>query len=106
MLSNVAAHTRTTTSIATADMGLVLFSTPGTYKWKVPPAVRELKIQCWGGGGGGGQLRALRGGDGGGGGYVETVVEVFGREELTIVVATGGSGGKFGKVMCGAIALH
>ena len=109
------------------DMGLVLFSTAGTYKYKVPGHIREVKIQCWGGGGGGGQLHNLRGGNGGGGGYVETIVEVgpcarvcmlaalgysthrrctrardlgfpqvFGREELTIVVGDGGRHGEFG----------
>ena len=71
------------------DMGLVLFSTAGTYKYKVPGHIREVKIQCWGGGGGGGQLHNLRGGNGGGGGYVETIVEVGPCARVCMLAALG-----------------
>lgn len=79
------------------EMGMRKFYTAGEWELKIPGHIREVKVQLWGGGGGGGQLLGLRGCPGGGGGYVETIIEVFGKEKLTIIVGEGGEGGVFGE---------
>jgi hypothetical protein len=75
-----------------------IFSTPGTYQWKVPPNVNRICIEVWGGGGAGGNGTTVspscgwKGGGGGGGGYGYQCFIVQPLNELSIVVGSGGSG--------------
>ncbi|KAA0174633.1 hypothetical protein FNF27_04007 [Cafeteria roenbergensis] len=78
------------------SLGIRRFSVAGRHVLRVPPTVREVMLQVWGGGGGGGRSRDGVGGDGGGGAYVETIVQVRGGDELVIVVGEGGKGGQLG----------
>ncbi|GBG33054.1 Ankyrin repeat domain-containing protein 1 [Hondaea fermentalgiana] len=71
-------------------LGITTWTTPGSYKWRVPRKCRSLLVQLWGGGGGAGILRGRRGGNGGGGGFVEAELAVYPKEELIIVVGSGG----------------
>jgi hypothetical protein len=51
--------------------GMMTYSIPGTYLYKVPKKLTRLKVQLWGGGGGSGFFQGRQGGSGGGGAYVE-----------------------------------
>lgn len=72
------------------NLGITSWTTAGSYKWRVPRKCRSLLIHMWGGGGGAGILKGRRGGNGGGGAFVEAEVSVYPKEELIIVVGSGG----------------
>lgn len=76
-----------------------LFSVPGVYSYRVPPATRQLKVQLWGAGGGSGHLRDQVAGSGGGGAFVEALLLVVPGEYLQITVGAGGSAGEYGEVL-------
>jgi hypothetical protein len=63
----------------------VLFNTPGTYSWVVPPGITSISIS----GGRGGQGGASAGGDGGAFGWINNIAVTPG-ETLTIIVGAGG----------------
>lgn len=68
----------------------IVFSTPGSYTWKVPPGVTTICIEVWGGGGNGGNSSySYGGGAGGGGGYGYQCFEVISGTSYLIIV--GGS---------------
>jgi hypothetical protein len=68
----------------------IVFSTPGSYTWKVPPGVTTICIEVWGGGGNGGNSsQNYGGGAGGGGGYGYQCFEVISGTSYLIIV--GGS---------------
>jgi len=86
----------------------VIFSTPGTFTWTVPPCVTEITVQVWGGGGGGGAVwsrfnptqnsvtsdeACTAAGGGGGGGFASRTYTVVPGQTYTIVVGAGGAGG-------------
>ena len=76
--------------------GIALHTVPGTYHYKVPGGVRQVKIQLWGGGGGSGHLRGQVAGNGGGAAYVEALLLTVPGETLEIVVGAGGGAGQYG----------
>jgi gliding motility-associated-like protein len=88
----------------------VIFDTPGTYTWTVPPCVTQITVQVWGGGGGGGSVWSrfnsvsgtgsncetgdeicASGGGGGGGGFAQRTYTVVPCHVYTIVVGAGGT---------------
>ena len=86
----------------------VIYSTPGTYTWTVPPCVTQITVQVWGGGGGGGAVwsrfdptssgptsneACVTAGGGGGGGYASRTYTVVPGQVYTIVVGDKGQGG-------------
>ena len=80
--------------------GNVAFTTPGTYRFTVPPGVTSLNVDLVAGGGGGGGAMEVGNGDGGGGGgsggYLSgSTLNVVPGEILTIVVGAGGIGGPY-----------
>jgi hypothetical protein len=77
------------------DLGIKSFRVAGLHTWEVPPKVKVLKMEAWGGGGGSGHLLDSNsgGGDGAGSGFVEIIIEVKPGEKLEIVVASGGAAG-------------
>lgn len=91
-------------SAAPSDL---IYSTPGTYSWVVPPCVTSVYVQAWGAGGGGGGIASQAvscficsyveacsaAGGGGGGGYTSRSYAVTPGETYTIVVGAGGAGG-------------
>jgi hypothetical protein len=72
-------------SIPSVMTSPVIFSTPGTYSWKVPPGVTNICIEAWGGGAG-----ASSYGGGGGGGYGYQCFTVQQCTEFIIKVGAGG----------------
>ncbi|KAJ8608520.1 hypothetical protein CTAYLR_005737 [Chrysophaeum taylorii] len=78
---------------------IVLYTVPGTYSYRVPPATRQLKVQAWGAGGGSGHLRDKVAGGGGGGAFVEVLLMVVPGEYLQITIGAGGSAGQYGEVL-------
>ena len=79
--------------------GQVLFTTPGTQSWTVPPGITEISGVCIGGGGGGaggesGRNQGVTGGSGAGLAY--GTFPVTPGEVLTVVVGAGGTGGTTG----------
>jgi hypothetical protein len=76
--------------------GVICYTVPGNYKYKVETGVTQLQIQLWGGGGGGGGLKHQIAGSGGGGAFVEALVKVREGEVLEITVGSGGSAGCLG----------
>jgi hypothetical protein len=86
----------------------VLYTTPGTYTWTVPPCVNQVTVEVWGGGGGGGAVwsrfdptqnsqtsdeACTAAGGGGGGGFASRTYSVTPGQVYTIVVGAGGAGG-------------
>ena len=86
----------------------VVFSTPGTFTWTVPPCVTQITVQVWAGGGGGGSVwsrfdptsnsltsdeACVTAGGGGGGGFVSRVYTVVPGQVYTVTVGAGGNGG-------------
>jgi gliding motility-associated-like protein len=86
----------------------IIFSTPGTYNWTVPPCVTSITVQVWAGGGGGGSVwsrfdptssgptsneACVTAGGGGGGGFVNRTYTAVPGQVYTIVVGAGGNGG-------------
>ncbi|KAL4109695.1 hypothetical protein PRIC1_001391 [Phytophthora ramorum] len=69
------------------------------HEYKVPRDVKALKLQAWGAGGGSGLLRNQSVGHGGGGAFVEGICPVFPGETLYFSVGSGGSGGKFARMI-------
>jgi hypothetical protein len=70
------------------------WATPGTFSFTVPPGVRQLYIEVWGGGGGAGHIgtdSSLLGGGGGGGGHAKGSYPVTSGQVLSIIVGQGGS---------------
>lgn len=53
--------------------GMITYTVPGTYLYKVPKKLTRLKVQLWGGGGGSGYFKGRQGGAGGGGAFVEVI---------------------------------
>lgn len=51
--------------------GMMTYTVPGTYLYKVPKKLTRLKVQLWGAGGGSGYFEGRQGGSGGGGAFVE-----------------------------------
>lgn len=74
-------------SIPTIFTSPKVFSTSGTYTWKVPPSVTNICVEVWGGGASG----SIYGG--GGGGYGYQCFTVIPGTEYTIIVGSGGDGG-------------
>ncbi|KAI9990357.1 hypothetical protein PInf_021167 [Phytophthora infestans] len=79
--------------------GILSFVTAEAHEYKVPRDVKLLKLQAWGAGGGSGLLRGQAVGHGGGGAFVEGVCPVFPGETLYFSVGSGGSGGKFARMV-------
>ena len=75
------------------DSGIVTYTVPGTYEYKINGNFRQVKVQIWGGGGGSGHLRYQHGGNGGGGGFVEALVMTTPGEVLEVTVGAGGQAG-------------
>lgn len=77
-----------------------VFTTPGTYSFKVPEGVNEIAAILIGGGGGGGHHAYgsnNQGGGGGGGGLrYGRKISVASGEILTVIVGAGGNGGGLG----------
>ncbi|KAL4160660.1 hypothetical protein PRNP1_001224 [Phytophthora ramorum] len=69
------------------------------HEYKVPRDVKALKLQAWGAGGGSGLLRNQSVGHGGGGAFVEGICPVFPGETLYFSIGSGGSGGKFARMI-------
>ncbi|KAL4176344.1 hypothetical protein KRP22_001295 [Phytophthora ramorum] len=76
-----------------------LESSVTVHEYKVPRDVKALKLQAWGAGGGSGLLRNQSVGHGGGGAFVEGICPVFPGETLYFSVGSGGSGGKFARMI-------
>ncbi|POM78849.1 Hypothetical protein PHPALM_3574 [Phytophthora palmivora] len=79
--------------------GILSFVTAEVHEYKVPRDVKLLKFQAWGAGGGSGLLRGQTVGHGGGGAFVEGICQVFPGETLYFSVGSGGSGGKFARMI-------
>ena len=75
------------------------FNVAGEHRYKVPPNVKQVKIQAWGAGGGSGHLRRQKAGHGGGGAFVEGILRVSPGETLYLVVGSGGGGGCCGQLV-------
>ena len=75
----------------------VIFDTPGTYTFQVPPSVSNVSMVCVGGGGGGGCGGSNAGtayGSGGGGALMyRNNYAVTPNQPLTVTVGAGGTGG-------------
>lgn len=56
--------------------GMITYTVPGTYLFKVPKKLTRLKVQVWGGGGGSGYFRDRQGGSGGGAAFVEVNISL------------------------------
>jgi hypothetical protein len=74
-------------------LGIINYTVPGVYIYKVPKNISRMKIQLWGAGGGGGYFYQRQGGQGGGGGFIEAIVDL---EPFTVLEITVGGGGKAG----------
>ncbi len=96
--------------ITVQSQSTLIFSSPGTISWTVPPCVTEITVQAWGGGGGGGAAWSkfngtcsqpdcataevcCAGGGGGGGGFAQRTYTVVPGQVYTITVGAGGLGG-------------
>ncbi|KAG6976715.1 hypothetical protein JG688_00001061 [Phytophthora aleatoria] len=79
--------------------GILSFVTAEMHEYKVPRDVKLLKFQAWGAGGGSGLLRGQTVGHGGGGAFVEGICPVFPGETLYFSIGSGGSGGKFARMI-------
>lgn len=69
------------------------YRTPGDYRYLVPPGVKRLRVQMWGGGGAGGSstLTGAGGCGGGGGAWLEHIIEVKERNSYRVKVGQGGT---------------
>ena len=74
-------------------LGILNYSVPGTYVYKVPKNISRMKIQMWGAGGGSGYFYGRQGGHGGGGAFIEAIIDL---EPFTVLEIVVGSGGKAG----------
>jgi hypothetical protein len=83
-------------------VGMEVYSTPGTYTFKVPSGVTRIKVELWGGGGAGDgwaqQMNGLMGGgqidgfwSGSSGGYSAEIFDVKPGASYQVIVASGGS---------------
>ena len=79
--------------------GMLTYTVPGSYQYKVGNSVTQVKVQLWGGGGGSGHLVGQGCGHGGGGAYVEALVSVRPGETLEVTVGSGGEAGVLGSVV-------
>ncbi len=77
-------------------VGATSDTSPGNYKFTVPPGVTSITVKAWGAGGGGGSAGSNASSDGGGGGgsaYAQSTLSVTPGETLTVYVGGGGGGG-------------
>lgn len=74
-------------------LGILNYSVPGVYIYKVPKTVQRMKVQLWGAGGGSGHFYGRQGGSGGGGAFIEAIIDL---EPFTVLEITVGSGGGAG----------
>jgi hypothetical protein len=84
-------------SIPNSYTSPVVFSSPGTFYWIVPPGITSICVEAWGAGGGGGSsqnttVTSIRAGGGGGGAYAYQCFNVTPGTNLEITVGSGGSG--------------
>ena len=83
-------------------VGIVDYTTPGTYTWTKPTNVSSVVVEVVGGGGGGGYASTYSGSGGGSGGYCKKFVSLLsGITSLQIVVGAGGAGGTSGSGSAG-----
>jgi len=78
-----------TMDLETTPTGQAAYTSPGTYTWTAPTAVRSVCVVCVGGGGGGGNSWASAGGGGAGLGWKNNIVVTPG-QEYTVVVGDRG----------------
>lgn len=82
-----------------------IFSTPGTYSWRVPPDIKKICVEIWGGGGNGGYnyqgINGLNyaGAGGGGGGFGYQCLDVTPLTTYTIIVGESGQSSSFGSFL-------
>lgn len=83
--------------IAAYGQNQIVYNSPGSYTFTVPPGVNTITVECWGGGGGGSTRTSNgRGGGGGGGAYARSMICVVPGVTYNVVVGGGGTGSSNG----------
>lgn len=76
------------------DLLTYVFTVAGSYTWRCPPEIYQVKVECWGAGGGGmGYDNVVASGGGGGEYAAESALNVTPGVVYSVVIGAGGVGG-------------